>query len=245
MLSEILLDIVSFFDYATLVLFRLTNKQLLCFADRYAAQLAFRRTFTVLGRTSQALVGMVFHLEEIRADNSTIRVHTMEVDAGDEERLLGAMAELHSLIGPHAVHLLDLAEIRFYVKLFVMDVPAVRHASEVCLDFASGCSPSLEEYKEIVSLFERPTHAGFWQIPTEALVAFLESACASKLKDWSARAPRADEYDELEELDAYQENIVFRSFFNFSNLEHGEQKRFMFEGWNLRWDFLRQIIEVA
>ncbi|KAH7712416.1 hypothetical protein AAVH_20258 [Aphelenchoides avenae] len=241
MLSEILLDVVSFFDYATLVLFRLTNKQSIRFVDRYADQLAFRRTFTVYSRTGQALGSQLF-LEEIRADNSRMPLH---LDATDDERLSGAIYVLHLLIDPHAVVEVDLEQFPLSVKPFVEHVPALRHASEVYLDYDGISPPPLQEYKEIVSLFIRPNRVCFPKIPVAALVAFLESACAAQLEDWSVCAPRADECDELEGLEVSQENIICRSFFDFTNLEQGERKDFTFTGWNLRWDFLRRIIEVV
>ncbi|KAH7711482.1 hypothetical protein AAVH_21204 [Aphelenchoides avenae] len=94
---------------------------------------------------------------------------------------------------------------------------------------------------ETVSFFQRPRRVLFWDIPIEALVVFLKGASASQLKDWSVCAPKSEENAEL---DAASEDVVFRSF-GFTNVEQGEPKQFMFEGWNLRWDFLRRLIEEA
>ncbi|KAH7691333.1 hypothetical protein AAVH_40153, partial [Aphelenchoides avenae] len=226
MLSEVLLDVISFFDYATLVFLRLANKQLLCFADRYAEQLAFRRTFNVSCRILEPQVYQL-SVSEVRANITHVPQQTIVLDASDTARTLRALDELYLLIGPHAVLEVGLGELPFSVKLFVERVPALRHASEVHLDYESGFSPSLQEYKEIVSFFERPKRVCFWEIPIEALVAFLESHAHQSSRTGCDS----------------QENIIFRSYFDCTNLEQGESKHFMFMGWNLRWDFLRRIIE--
>lgn len=88
---------------------------------------------------------------------------------------------MQSIIGPHAVQVVNLNNIRFSVKQLIERIPALRHAAGVYLDYASGFAPSLNEYAEIASSFERLKQLFFWEIPIEALVAFLQSACASQL----------------------------------------------------------------
>lgn len=209
MLSEILLVVVSFFDYGTLVVLRLTNRQLLRFADRYSGQLAFRRTFDVycLRRQVQARLCDLW-VTGARADNSHTPVYTTELDSTDNERLIGALSELHSFIGPHAVCEVFLDKIAFPIKMLVDLVPALRHASDICLKYAAGSSPSSQEYIEIVSFFERPTTVEFWEIPTKTLVAFLENFGASQLKNWAALAPGLRTGQEKIKLDVSLENII-------------------------------------
>lgn len=137
MLSETLLPVVSFFDYATLVVLRLTNKQMISFVDRYAEKLAFRRTFNVsYRRLYQGQLRQEFTLKEVNADSSYAVVHSVDLDRTDNERIADAVAELQSHIGPHAVHELHFYELDFSVKLLVYLVPALRHASEIHLHYA-------------------------------------------------------------------------------------------------------------
>lgn len=167
-------------------------------------------------------------------------MHTKDVDAADNELFIRAVAELQSVIGPHAVYKVDFDHTKFPVKLFVDLIPALRHASEIGLQYFSGSSPTLEENTEIVSLFERPQRIGFLEIPVETLVAFLGSACASKLKEVEAIGP----IRKNAEVDVAQENVIFGSCFDFTNLEQGQSKQMTLIGWNVRWDFLRRLIEV-
>ncbi|KAH7700638.1 hypothetical protein AAVH_32239, partial [Aphelenchoides avenae] len=103
MLIETLLDVTSFLDYATLVALRLTEKQLLCFVDRYAEQLAFRRSFVVSHSRIDEAPQYQLEVGEVRADNAYAVVHTVEIDGTDIEQIAAAASELQSHIGPHAV----------------------------------------------------------------------------------------------------------------------------------------------
>ncbi|KAH7695533.1 hypothetical protein AAVH_37407, partial [Aphelenchoides avenae] len=147
---------------------------------------------------------------------------------------------MQSLIGPHAVYDVDLESITFPVKLLVDHVPALRLASEIRLHYTIAHGPSLQEYTEIVSFFERPKRVAVLEIPTEALVVFLGSACASKLKKLDAIASPTERNVELS---LAQENTILRSCFDFFDPSQGEPKHFVLLGWNLRWDFLRRLIE--
>jgi hypothetical protein len=242
MLSEILLDAVSFLDYSTLVMLRLANQQLLRFCDRYVGQLAFRRSF-ILSYNRSFRVANLHELSvyDITGDRWRARVHRIELDRTDEERIVDALTELQPYIGPHEVHELDLFDFNLPVKLLVDLIPTARYASVIRLNYAEGFSPSSQEYTEITSLFERPTWVEFSAIPIDVLAVFLQSAPASRLAGWSASAPSTEENIEL---DAALEDIIFRSCFDFVSLEQGEPKQVWFTGWNLHWDFLRRLIEV-
>lgn len=135
-------------------------------------------------------------------------------------------------------------KIVFSTKLLVDLVPALRYASKICLNYATGSSPTLRDYKEVVSFFDIPTRMEFWEIPIEALAAFLEGVCVANLKGWSAFAPGLFTNPEKIDFDGELEDIICRSCFAFANLGQDEPKETWFVGWNLRWNFLRRLIEV-
>ncbi|KAH7699446.1 hypothetical protein AAVH_33448, partial [Aphelenchoides avenae] len=242
MLSETLLDVASFLDYASLVVLRLVNKQLFSFVDRYADELAFRRSFVVSYGISPQTRTYQLRIAEARADNrlGPVVVHTVELERIDDERITRAATELQSHIGPHAVHCALLDDLSFSVKLLVDLIPALRYATDIHLGYASGSSPSSQEYIDITSLFERPTSIGLTEIPIEALVVILQSDCASRLEGWAAFAPSAETNTEL---DAAAEDVIFRSCFDFSNNEQGESREISLVDWHIRWEFLRRLIE--
>ncbi|KAH7703493.1 hypothetical protein AAVH_29334 [Aphelenchoides avenae] len=99
----------------------------------------------------------------------------MDLHVTNRGRLIGALAELHSLVGPHTILKLYVDNVTFSVKLLVDRVPGLRHASVVGLNYASYSSPSLQEYTEIVSFFERPVKIAFREIPIEALAILLQA----------------------------------------------------------------------
>lgn len=241
MLSEILLDVACFLDYATLVVIRLSNKHLLCFAHKYADQLAFRRTFILSSSGPYPTQPYRFSVAEFRADNLYALRHTEDLEGIDDERIADAATKLQSHIGPHVVHYVHLSGLNFSLKPFVDLIPALRYASEIRLNYSDGAAPSSREYSEVTALFERPTFTEFTAIPIEALVVFLQSASASGLTGWAAHAPLAEKNIEL---DAATEDAVFTSCFDFANQEQGERRSISFVHWNLRWEFLRRLIEV-
>lgn len=234
MLSETLLDVASFLDYASLVVLRLTSKQLLGIADKYAEKLAFRRTFSV------TYLKPVLTIKESRVDDPHAVVHRMELRGTHNERLHDVADALQSHIGPHAIRGIYLYELNFSLTQLVDLVPPLRFALELHLQFANGSLLTSQEYSDITLLFDRLVWAGFCQIPVEALVVFLQSASASRLTGWSALAPAA-ERNLL--LDAAVEDTVFRACFNLTR-EQGQPWKVAFVGWYLRWNFLRRLIEV-
>lgn len=132
-------------------------------------------------------------------------------------------------------------ELSFSVKLLIDQISAVRHASVVRLNYAEGCSPSSQEYVEITPLFERPTWIELWEIPIEALLAFLGSTRASQLNGWAAYALSTETNNEL---GAAAEDTIFRSCFDFTNQKPNEPREIRLRRWDLRWDFLLRLIGV-
>lgn len=88
-------------------------------------------------------------LRVVRADSSYALVHTTVLDVTDNERIVDAATELRFHIGPHAVHEVAIWELNASIQLLVDRVPTLRCASVVRLTYASGSTPSSQEYIEV------------------------------------------------------------------------------------------------
>ncbi|KAH7696389.1 hypothetical protein AAVH_18609 [Aphelenchoides avenae] len=228
MLQEILLDVVSFVDYATLVMLKLSNQGLLRFVDRHGEMLAVRRTFMI----------------ECHADKFTV-LNAIEwwlrervvINANDTERR-SALAELKAIIGPDVVKGIGFYEAKIPIRSLVDAIHAVRDTWDV---FVNGPRSTTEKYVEDVCEFRRAERMTLYQIPLDMLIALMKHDCSSKMS-WLSITPPLKEGKRVVHPDSKSE--LLRFCVDYDNLRDQDTKRIWLEYWSFRWTFVERLIEV-
>lgn len=154
------------------------------------------------------------------------------------EGAAAVLAQLKSVIGPHAIHLIQLEDLTV-LKHLADFVPAIHYARSVLI-FTDEYR-NAEQYTEDVELFRRPEELYLCPIPTRSLASFLCSSNAAQLRELRVTAPDTERGDSL---DAAAEEAIIRFCFDVNNLGVDERMRVEIQGWNLKWAFILRLIEV-
>ncbi|KAH7705118.1 hypothetical protein AAVH_27687 [Aphelenchoides avenae] len=167
--NELLLDVLHFADYSTLVAVKLVDTRFLDVVAKFSAELACRHNFQVL-----------FFPSYITYVDVTIgsRRKSIRYESGSQSSLAGACREVAGVIGPHVVAKLLFLENSWTVPgvgVIFEGAPVMKYAEDVglyseCGSTAGyGCDSFLNNFAGIKSLRLGPNYDVFSQFSWEFL----------------------------------------------------------------------------
>ncbi|KAH7714296.1 hypothetical protein AAVH_18315 [Aphelenchoides avenae] len=198
--NELLLQVLHFVDYRTLVLAKLAGAALLRVVTKYAAELARRRSFQV-----------AFYAKWVTYGEVTLRARrSVHYEPGNQASLVAACQKLDVVIGPHAVAKLMFDDNTWNmpgVGVIFEAAPPLKYAEDVGLNSTAGSTTVLSS-DAFVRSFASIKSLRLWlayDVFDRFSWAFLceESACGLRLLKVSCKdswAARADIHSAVEEI---------------------------------------------